>query len=102
MVDQKSGEQSEQQITLGKLIREIALGDQRMGRSLDAVRTAARIEGSLKAAEEAGGEWEISDEDYALLRECFEAPSSGYNPHIGRMSLPVLEYFMAAGNAEQD
>lgn len=83
-------------------MRDLALADQRMGENLSSVRRAAAIEASLTAAEKDATDWELSDEDYALLRECFDKPSGKYNPQLGRLALPLIEYFMAAGAAGEE
>ena len=94
------GNQSKKSLTLAGLLRDMALADLRFGENLESVRTAARIDAALAEAEEGDGNLELTDDDFAKLRECLENPSKPYNPVVARLALPLIDHFLEAGGSQ--
>lgn len=84
-------------LTLGNLLREFALTDDRFGHNLQRVKLAAAIDAAITEAEREGRAVELEDGQYSIIREVIEQPSKAYNAAIARHLLPLLEYVMDAG-----
>ena len=87
-------------ITVAQLLRDIALSDQRFASSLERVKMSAAIEAAVGAAEAGDGKLSLEPEQYAIVCECFQAPSAGFNPQIARYLLPLFEYIVDAGKKQ--
>ncbi|HEX7938189.1 MAG TPA: trypsin-like peptidase domain-containing protein [Gemmatimonadaceae bacterium] len=83
-------------VTVGQLLRDLALGDPRFADSLDSVKLAAKIEAAIKAAEEGDGKLKLEAADYARVVQCVEKPLQGFNPLLARFILPLLDYIVTA------
>lgn len=84
-------------VTVGQLVRELGLMDERFGASLERVRMAAAIDAAIDSAEKADGRLSLDASQYALIAECIEKPSKGFNPLVARQLLPLLDYILEAG-----
>jgi hypothetical protein len=84
-------------IAVSEIVREMALSDERFGVSLERVRMAAAIDGAIEAAEAGDGKVTLNAPQYALIAECIDKPSKGFNPIVARHILPLLEYILEAG-----
>jgi hypothetical protein len=87
-------------VTLGELLREFVLADDRFGVNLDRVRMAAAIDGAIKAAEDNGTALALEDNQYAVIREVVASPTKPYNAAVARFLLPLLDYVLAAGGGD--
>jgi hypothetical protein len=92
-----TGTKETRPITVGQLVRELALSDTRFADSLESVKLAARLEAAIAVAESGDGKLSIEPADYARIVQCIEKPSQGFNPLIARFILPLLEYIAGAG-----
>jgi len=84
-------------VSVGQLVRELGISDERFGISLERVRMAAAIDAAIEAAEQSNGDLTLDASQYALIAECIEKPSKGFNPQVARQVLPLLDYILEAG-----
>ena len=98
------GQGAPQNFTLEAFMLDFVLGDQRFGINLARVRMAAAIAAAIEhASAQADAEnqfpvfAELTEEQYALVRETVENPSNPYNPIVARQLLPFIDHLLAAG-----
>ena len=87
-------------ITVGTLIREFVLSDDRFGISLERVKMAAAIEAAVLEAKGRDTGIKLEDNQYGLIREVIQQPSKPYNAVVARQILPLLEYVLEAGTQQ--
>jgi len=88
-------------ISVGDLLLETTLADERFGVNLERLRIAATLEAAIVAARAGDGNLAIEDPHYALIRQAIEAPAKPYHPVAARQVIPLLDYILAAGNPPQ-
>lgn len=84
-------------VSVAQLVRELGLSDERFGISLERVRMAAAIDAAIDSAEKGDGKLSLDASQYALIAECIEKPSKGFNPLVARQVLPLLDYILDSG-----
>jgi hypothetical protein len=89
-----SGNPVARSVTVGQLLRETALADERFGLSLERVRLAATIDAAISTAGASDGLLSLRLEHYALIKECLEKPTKPYVPVTARLVLPLIEYVL--------
>ena len=86
-------------VSVGGLIREFVLGDDRFGVNLERVKAAAALDSAVASALEGDGQLNLQDADYAVIREVVQNPTKPYNALVARQILPLLEYILDAGQS---
>lgn len=86
-------------ISVGELLLEFALADERFGVNLERVKMAATVAAAITAARAGNGNLNLEDTQYALIRDIVQAPLKPYNPVIARQAVDLLDHIVGAGQA---
>lgn len=98
-VTDQAGVARVREVSVGELLLEFALADDRFGVSLERVKMAAGIAAAIAAARAGDGNLHLDDAQYALVREVIQAPLKPYNPVVARQVVELLDHIVNAGQA---